>query len=74
MNSGILALLIGTGLTTNTENIFMPVVSAAILTTLPLYHSFICFLVDAWFNVKLPVVATAKHVAINTTYGIKYIE
>ncbi len=39
MNSGILALLIGTGLTTNTENIFMQVVSAAILTTLPLLHS-----------------------------------
>lgn len=39
MNSGILALLIGTGLTTNTENIFMQVVSAAILTTLPFAHS-----------------------------------
>ena len=51
MNSGILALLIGTGLTTNTENIFMQIVSAAILTTLPLYHSLLIIIAFVAFAV-----------------------
>ena len=51
MNSGILALLIGTGLTTNAENIFMQIVSAAILTTLPFYHSLLIILAFVAFAV-----------------------
>ncbi|AHA54202.1 putative membrane protein [Emiliania huxleyi virus 18] len=57
MNSGILALLIGTGLPTNTENTFMQVVSAAILTTLPLYHSLIIIIAFAAFA-TLPLLSS----------------